>query len=224
MKRHVLVSITLAGVLLLFTACEPAPPPPPPTPPPPPEPTAEELYSQLRGVLGDLLTPGAAAPDDFSVEGIISSVQGRQMQLSATENGRTAIQRITRDVDEAIRTARDEERFRKVKALCQVHRVLQPGNDRYAKVEEHAQMMLDRPEITVTGFAESAGELYVFISLRDPKTGETVSYQRREGEEFHDVMRLVRIIGNLQAVEVEYLPARYVWRVSGPRERVRSGQ
>ncbi len=223
MKRNIFLIMLCAFVLVTFAACEPEPEPEPEEPEKPPEPTAEELYQRIKGLMGQLLVPGMVAPPDDMIQETLGQVQSRRSQLALTENGRNAIQMISRDVDDAIREARREERWRKVKALCMVYAALQPGNERFASLMEQAEMMMNRPQITVTGFVELDGELYAFLELFDPGTGETEQYRRREGEEFHDVMRLVRVVGNQQAVEVEYLPARFVWEVPGPRERARSG-
>jgi hypothetical protein len=224
MKFNTATVLLLIGLTVVFAACqkpEPPPPPPPTEPPPPPEPTPEQHHGQLMSVLGTLAFPGTLAPPDDVIQGIIDQVQSRRMQLAMSENGQAAIQMASRDVDEAIRIAKEEEKWKKVKALCMIYSALQPGNERYATLQEDATIMMNKPKITVTGFVELDGELYAFMDLFDPKTGETTQYRRREGEEFHDVMRIVRIVGNQQSVEVEYLPARYIWTLPGPRERSR---
>jgi len=222
--KHKYIPILLIALLsLAFVACQPPEPEPEPESEEPPEPSPEQYYQQIKNTLGSLLTPGTPAPPDNVIQEAISQVQLRRQQLSMTENGRAAIQMISRDVDESIRETRREGRWKKVKALCVLHTALQPGNERHASLLEHADLMLGCPRITITGFLELDGEIYAFLDLFDPKTGETTPYRRREGEEFHDVMRIVRIVGNQQSVEVEYLPARHVWTVPGPRERARSG-
>lgn len=217
--------MVLIGLSVMLVACqepEPEPPPKKEEPKPPPEPSPEQYHSQLKGVLGQLLIPGMPAGPDSFIQGLLNQLQKLRMQLAMTENGQAGINMVSRDVDEAIRVSKDEERWKKVKALCMAYAALQPGNERYSSVQEQATIMMNRPQITITGFVELDGELYAFMDLFDPKTGETTQYRRREGEEFHDVMRIVRIVGNQQSVEVEYLPARYIWTVPGPRERSRS--
>lgn len=226
MKYNIFIISLFIVLTFAFTACQPPPPPPPPepvVPEEPPEPTPDVYQGQVKSLLGTLLIPGTPAPPDDAIQGIISQVQTKRSQLALTENGVQAISLITRDVDESIRVTKEEERWKKVKALCMIYSALQPGNERYSSLLEQASMMMNRPEITVTGFVELDGELYAFLDLFDPKTGEATSYRRREGEEFHDVMRIVRIVGNQQSVEVEYLPARYVWTLPGPRERAKTG-
>ena len=224
MKFNTAIIMMLIGLSVMLVACQKPEPEPEPAPKenlPPPEPTPDVYHGQLKGVLGTLLIPGTAPPPDSMIQGIINQIQSRRGQLTMTENGQTAIGMITRDVDDAIRISKDEESWTKVKALCMIYAALQPGNERYSSTQEQATIMMNRPQITITGFVELDGELYAFMDLFDPKTGETTQYRRREGEEFHDVMRIVRIVGNQQSVEVEYLPARYIWTVPGPRERSR---
>ncbi len=223
MKPTILLILLAASMMFMFSGCEQPEPEPEPEPEKPPEPTAEELYQRAKSLLGGLLTSGVDAPPDHQIQDILNQVQARRPELALSENGRNAIQMVARDVDNMIRESRDEERWRKVKALCMAYMALRPGDERLASVMEQAEAMMNLPRITVTGFVELDGDLYAFIELFDPKTGEMTAYRRREGEEFHDVMRLVRIIGNQQAVEVEYLPVRHVWQVPGPRERVRGG-
>ena len=219
MKNQKKLWVLLCLSLVLIAACAPEPPPPPPEPEIPPEPSPEEYRQQLRGIMGPMVQSGVAAQPDTMVPGILDQLQGRKLQLMATENGRTAIQMITRDIEENIRVAREEERWRKISALCRAFRVFQPDNTRYEKQREYADLMVTRPNLMVTGFMELDNELYVFIDLFDPTDGKTTAYRVREGEEFHGNMRLVRIIGNQHSVEVEFLPLHYTWICVGPKKR-----
>ncbi len=225
MKNKITVVSLLLLVLVMLSSCKPEPPPPPP-PPPPPEPTAEEYYQQLRTLMGNLLLSGIEAQPDSTIPELLTQLNGRKAQLSASENGRGALQMLSRDVEEAIRVSREQERWRKISALCRVYLTLHPDNTRFEKTREYADLMLQRPVLKVTGFMELDNELYVFIDLFDPKTGETKAYKVREGEEFHaregedfHIMRLVKIIGNQYSVEVEYLPLNYSWECIGPKKR-----
>lgn len=219
MNKKVTLVVFVCLALILIAACKPAPPPPPPTPPPPPEPTPEEYHQQLRGLMGNLLMSGIQAPDDALIPDLLSQLQAKKLQLTATENGRQSLNLITRDVEESIKVAREEERWRKISALCRVYQVFQPENTRFEKAREYADLMIKRPILVVTGFMELDNELYVFIDLFDPTTGKTTAYRVREGEEFHTTMRLVKIIGNQQSIEVEYLPLNYSWECVGPKKR-----
>lgn len=218
MKKIFPLLTLICLLLVLVAACAPEPPPPPPEPEEPPEPTPEEYRQQLRSMMGSLLQPGIP----LSGEPPIIELQGRKTQLMATDNGRAALGMITRDIEDAIRLNKEEERWPKLAALCRAFRVLQPDNTRYEKTREYADLMMKRPRITVTGFMELDKELYVFIDLFDRETGATSSHRVREGEEFYSTMRLVRIIGNQQSVEVEYLPLSYTWICDGPKERARA--
>ena len=84
---------------------------------------------------------------------------------------------------------------------------------------EQATIMMNKPQITVTGFVELDGELYAFMICLIPRQVKP-RYAAAKVRSF-TMMRTVRIVGNQQSVEVEYLPARYIWTVPGPRERSR---
>ncbi|NLO34235.1 MAG: hypothetical protein GX117_12940 [Candidatus Hydrogenedentes bacterium] len=223
MSKKILLTLMLCFAMILVAACQPEPPPPPPEPEIPPEPTPAEYHQQLRSVMGDLLMSGIAAPHDSLIPDMITQLQGRRTQLLTTDNGREALNMITRDVDAALKVSRDEERWRKIAILCRIYMVFQPDNNRYEKTREYAELMLKRPILTVTGFIELDNDLYVFIDLFDPNDGEVTAYRVREGEEFLNVMRIVKIIGNQQAIEVEYLPLHYTWECVGPKLRDKVG-
>lgn len=229
--KNILLPMVLLCILVGFVvACAPEPPPPPPPPEdlPPPEPSPEEYRQQVRSILSSYLMTGTSAPDDSVLPEILNQTQARRAQLIASENGRQALHLITADVDESLKLAREEERWRKISGLCRIYKALQPDSNRYEKLQSYSDEMVKRPILTVTGFIELDDELYVFIDLFDPTTGQTKAYRCREGEEFHErdnktVMRLVRIVGNKQSIEVEYLPANYSWLCIGPKERSRIG-
>lgn len=227
MPKKWLILCVILLALVTVTACQPPPPPPPPTPPPPPEPTADELAAKARSALGSLLTDAPMAGD----LGVAASFGGTKSQLSATENGRAALGMVQRDVEDAMKKSRDASRWRKVKALCEVYKILQPASDRYVKLERDAELMMARPVVVVTGFVQTGGELYAFLEVKDPVTSAKQTFKVREGEEFYrpekigsqpnnsELLRLVRVIGNQQEVEIEYKPANYVWKIPGPRTR-----
>lgn len=229
-KKWLILCVVL---LALFTvnACTPPPPPPPPAPPPPPPPTPEEEAAKARTALGALLVDGPLTGDPAAAASLAMSFSGVKSQLSATENGRAGLAIIQREVEDSMKKSREASRWRKVKLLCEVYKVIQPGSDRYAKLERDAEMMMARPEVVVTGFVQTGGEIYAFLEVKDPISGAKETFKVREGEEFYhpdkigsqpnssEVLRLVRIIGNQQEVEIEYKVANFLWKVPGPRTR-----
>jgi len=99
-----------------------------------------------------------------------------------------------------------------------LYQVVEPGSDRFKKIEERADLMLARPDVHVRGFVQVENELYAFLEVLNLKTREVTTHKVREGEEFYDVLRLIRIVGNQQAVEILYIPANDTWTVQGPRQ------
>lgn len=232
MGKHLLVG--LVCMLLLLAAapgCTPEPPPPPPpeTPPPPPEPTPEQHHATMKGNLSALFAEGGMGPDVAAA--LVASFNGMKMQMSATDNGRAALGMIQRDIEDGIRSFRQQNRWVKVKACCELYKILQPGSDRYAKAERDAELMMARPTVVVTGFMKSGSEIYSFLSVTNPETQQEETFKIREGEEFYrpakvgsqendqDLLRLVRIIGDQQSVELEYKPVNFLWECPGPRKR-----
>ncbi len=229
-KKYLAVCLVLL-VLVAVTACQPPPPPPPPTPPPPPEPTPDQHADNARKTLGPLLGDAPLPPGQAALDSLVSGFGGIKAQLSATENGRGGLAIIQRDIEDTIKKMRDAGRWRKVKVLCDVYKVLQPASDRYVKLSRDAEMMMAKPDVLVTGFVHTGGDLYAFMEVKDPITGSKETFKVREGEEFYrpakigampnssELLRLVRIIGNQQEIEIEYKPANFLWKVPGPRTR-----
>ncbi len=231
MRKKWLVLCVLILVLLAVNACTPPPPPPPPTPPPPPPPTPEEEAAKARTALGSLLADAPLTGDRAADAALVSSFNGVKSQLSATENGRQGLTIVQREIEDAMKKFRETGRWRKVKVLCEIYKIIQPGSDRYAKLERSAELMMARPQVMVTGFVQTGGDVYTFLEVTDPESGAKETFKVREGEEFYrpakigslpnnsEALRLVRIIGNQQEVEIEYKLANFLWKVPGPRTR-----
>ncbi len=232
MPNKCLVICLILLAMVAVTACQPPPPPPPPTPPPPPEPTPDQHAENARKALGPLLGESPLPPGGQSaLDPLVSAFSGVKGQLSATENGRGGLAIIQREVEDTIKKMRDQARWRKVRVLCDVYKVLQPGSDRYAKLERDAELMMAKPEVVSTGFVQTGADLYAFLEVSDPINGGKETFKVREGEEFYrpaklgnqpnssEVLRMVRIIGNQQEVEIEYKPANFLWQIPGPRTR-----
>jgi hypothetical protein len=218
-------------VLISVVGCQQQPPPPPPTPaaaPPPPEPSPEEQASRARSALDPILKDGPLPPGG---ESIASSFGGTKTQMSATENGRMALGILQKDVEDAIKRAKEQKRFHKIVTLCNLYEAFQPGSDRYTKTKQDAEKMASIPQVQVMGFVHTGGDLYAFIEVKGAADGKVETFKVREGEEFYkpakvgnepnssEILRLVRIIGNQQECEIEYKPASFLKRVPGPRIR-----
>lgn len=213
-------TIALLTVALSFVAgCKEEPPPPPPTNVPP-EPTPEEIYSELKTAAQPIL--GALTQEFMPPEArdaAISAVRASLSKHQAKENGRVAIAKFIPDVTDFVRQAREGKphRPRVEMAGVMLYEVLKPGDDRYAKRKETLKLLLARPKVNVRGFIDSGGELIAFLEVIDADSTEKHMYKIREGEEFHNVLKLIRIIGNKQAVEIEYLPLKDSFEVPGPK-------
>mgnify|MGYP006959904775 FL=1 len=152
-------------------------------------------------------------------------------KFTATDNGRQALSRITNDIKDFERRGKKDERWRLVKTAIEALDVLDPGckNTIYSKDWEYALLMLNKPNVKITGFLESDGEIYVWCKVKDPVAMTEDIYKVREGEEFHTrkntdgttqgpLIKMLRIIGDKHSVEFLYIPANVSWTVLGPNE------
>lgn len=210
-----------AFVVLLVVGCSAKQPEPvKPENVPPPEPTPQELYSsKLKPVIDVLSRPvnAGGALTMAEVTKVTEDLRGARSELAAKDNGRQALSKFQTDIEDLVKKGRNQQCWLAVKGCCMSYSILQPGNDRYAKLELRADLMLKRPVVTVKGFFQvgDGKELYAFLDVKDKETGAVTSHKVREGEEFHSVLQLVRIVGDQQAVEILYIPVGDTWTVKG---------
>ncbi len=190
-------------------------------PPPPPPPSAQEIHQEMRSAIG-VLWRGGVSPQDR--ENLVNQLNQVKSRFNYEINAPEAIKRLEQDINDLVNQAREAGRWGVVKGCAMAYKVLHPNSDRYNRIEERADMYLERPIVDVTGFMEVDGVLYTFLRVSDPVSNRVESYRVREGEEFHETnkygitLRLLRVIGNQRAVEIEYKPLQEPWEVPGPRQ------
>jgi hypothetical protein len=220
----------LVLLVLPLGECGEGAPPPPAQPQAPPEPTAQEIRGELRNSIQPLMQasgPQAELPPAVRNEAVSAFNQVRAKH-SAGVNAQEAFEQFTTEVESLISTARTNEAWGAVKGGIEVYKSLSPGSDRYTNLEQRADIMLARPSVRVGGFFGTGDATEIFMEVTDPQLQrQTQTYRVREGEEFHEkpteqgprpVLRVVRIIGNNAAVEIEYMPIQDTWTVQGPRQ------
>lgn len=221
MYKVLAYSLLCMLVLVMFVGCGEEEPEEPEEPPPPPPPTASEIHQEMRSAIGVLWRGGLSENDREEVVQKLTQVRNQYQQ---EENAPEAFRRLENDITELIPQARDADRWGIVKGAAMAYKVMNPNSDRYDRLEERADMYLERPQVEVTGFMNVDGDLYTFMRVTDPVTNEVNTYRVREGEEFHETekygitLRLLRIIGNQSAVELEYVPIQEPWVVPGPKQ------
>ena len=219
------VAVVLCLVFLFIAGCaqeKPVEEPAPATPPPPPEPTADEIYRDLRQSVEILWRPlqGGFGLSLAEVDGAIANLRSVRGGHAAHIHQKEASDRLLRDVDKLIADAKKEGRWRPILGGCAVYKEIDPGNTRHKKVEEYATLMLARPKVQCVGFSTVDGQTYIMLTVEPAEGGEQKNYRVRVGEEFADVIRVEEIIGNQQKVRLNYLPVNDSdWLVLGPSER-----
>jgi hypothetical protein len=209
--------LSLALMLAIHIGCAKKEEPKPEEPPPP---STDQIMAEMRQSVQPL----------FDGHNLNAGLQ-EDLRLQTVNNLRTAInkfavannpnlpeakRRIKNDIEDLLKKAREADRWRVVKGCCEAIRVIEPSDERFKKVEERADLILARPVVQVKGFFETDGHLVAFLRVRDPKTDKVTTYKIREGEDFHDVFRLVKIVGNQESVEILYKPIDDTYVVKAP--------
>jgi len=164
-----------------------------------------ELIARDLAPLSGAFSGGWLTNDDK--DKIVSKLRTHKATYQSKENGVIALERITAEVEKAVRMARDEERWRLVINCLEIYDVLQPGSTKFQRIAKLADLQLKKPKVKLKGFfrdIDSNDQFYAFVDINDPESGKTYSEQMRVGEEKHGI-RLHRIIGNQQGVEFEYM-------------------
>jgi hypothetical protein len=204
--------VLLLTIPLLFTACGPseeekkqeeaknAPPPPEP-------PTAAEIAqkivneTQLDSPIpaeGTIIPPEAVA----QYKGLF---QNHKNVHSNTPEGKEALNMVGKRVEQRIRQTEKAKAWEPLLLLIEVHGVLNPGSNKFARQLNLAAAELRKPQITIKGIV-SDGTTGIKIALLDlylPMEKETVSDRIRVGEEKYGV-KLQQVIGNDQGLLFEY--------------------
>ncbi len=228
------IAIVCLALMFVVCACEPAPPPPPPAPPPPPPPSPQEIAAEIRPCLGPyqaLVTttvPGqGTGSGGQGAFGSLSAEQQKQTfdclaaaksKHQVTENGKEALGVITHELEDLIKVARDQHRWKLVLGCIESHAALAGPSEKYKRLKEHAEKELRRPVVRVKGFFddEDNKQTYVFLQFELKPSGEVIQERMRVGEEKH-MVKFLEIIGNRKGVRLEYteLPGT-IWDAMAP--------
>ena len=185
---------------------------------PPPPPTAEELYTKLRQPVEPMFSSVASGQPFSNAQrsAAVDGLRAAKAQIAAELNQAQASKKMEGDLEVMIKEAKTKENWRAVKGGIESYKIFKIGEKRYDDDEEYADLMLARPTAEIEGFFELDGETVVFFEITDANTGKKESYKVREGEDFHEVLQLVRIIGRRDAAELMYKPVNQTWTVQAP--------
>ena len=211
--------------LLTLAGCTPKEEPKPENAPPPP-PTAEEQYAKLRGPVEPMFASVnnsgfSNAQRSQAVEGLRTAKNQLTAEMATPQgiNIPPALKRIQGDIENLIRDAKKADNQRVVKGGIEAYKIFQPADKRWDEDEKYADLILARPSVAIDGFFDLDVETYVFAEVTDANTGKKDTYKIREGEDFHEVLQLVRIIGRRDAIEILYKPVNQTWTVKSPSKK-----
>lgn len=217
--------------LVALVGCTKEEPPAEAVPVEVPPKTTEAIFGEYNAALQPLFlaaTPGSGFAFGMA-DPIISAFSMAKGQNSVPKeiNEPAASAQIEQQVANHITKARDAEEWFALDGLLRVHAQLNPSSQRYQQLRRKTDLMMERPLVKCTGFAEiDGGDLMAFLDVMDPKTFKITSVRVREGEEFYPdaegktTLRLVRVIGAQSGLEMEYMrvPGE-TWEITGPVNR-----
>ncbi len=219
--------------VLLLTACEdvafwqeePEEPDPTPIPEPSPEEMVQDALQQL--FILDLIPPNTPLQMLLTPEGrrqLLQNVASWRAQAATTESGRDAIEKLRLNLDSRMREARDDQNAALVLLICDILDVLGDERGIIDRYREWAEIHNNRPVVTIRGWFQQQDieleEIYAFVQIYTPETGEIHSEQVREGDIVHG-LEFVEIIGRNRGMRIEYLATGDRFDVYGPRRRPR---
>lgn len=222
---------TIAVVLmaLWLQGCGEKPPPEPPKAEAPKDKSPEEYYQKIKGSFPD---PSLLEnlPEEVVLASIAPAVEALKKEAGGadTENKSAAKKRLGEELLAGARQFKEKEKWACVKAACDLRFEVTSDRTQTEKLESLAKQILARPKITVQGFMEVGSQLFILLQCRDLKTGQTRTFRVLEsedfgepegfgaGEDFRDKLKLSRVIGNREAVEIYDYKTKDTWEVAGP--------
>ncbi|HNR29366.1 MAG TPA: hypothetical protein PKI11_00620 [Candidatus Hydrogenedentes bacterium] len=218
------VSIALVLAVVLFLGCQEEPPPPEPVEEPPPEPTADDIYNEMKTSVQVLWRPmtGGGALQVAEIEPPANALRAAKAKNMSYQHLPEANSRMRRDLEDLIRDSDKNQRWRVLKAACLAFEALEPGSTRYKRMIERADIMMARPFVKVLGFSTVDDQTYIMFQVTDAITQEISNRTARVGEELVEGVRVEEILGGNQAVRLNYLPVNdSSWITPGPSEMLK---
>lgn len=227
-------TLTLCFVILVaFCGCKKEPPPPLEKPPPPP-PSPEELAIPIKACIEPLreLTRNAAPGKGWGAGGkgasgllrrpvqkqVVDCLKSEYQKNRGKVNGPEALTIVQRELEDIIRLARDQERWRLVVGCIGAFKAVAPNSSKMDALLRRADLHMRRPIVRVRGFFDDNenNETYVFLEFTLRPSMKKYQERMRVGDEKHEV-RLLDLVGDKKGVRLEYLPIDgKVWDVLGP--------
>jgi hypothetical protein len=176
-----------------------------------PPPTEPEIVRELSVPLTAYFQMGKdqALPQEDIDQMMGKLAQGKNKHRVATEdnpNGPKALLAVANRIEDTMSEARGQKNWHKTLYGTRLLEAVTPDNPKITRYRTQAQVEINRPQITITGFVGIDDETTISMTVFMPSTKKTEKAWVRIGEEFADsTMQLIDVIGDNRGVEVLYL-------------------
>lgn len=203
-----LLYLFLAMIFIIGCAAKEEEPEEEPPPPPPPPPTPQEIAAKIVNDLGldGPLPESSAKVNPNNAKKLLNIASTQNKQLSATEDGKKALQIVNRKLDSRIRACANNEAWAHTLMYTEMHNAFVPDSAKFLAERNRAIAELKKPEVTLKGIINDAatGRQIAYLEMYLPLTKETVTENMRLGDTLHG-LKFTEVIGNNQGVVFNYI-------------------
>ena len=181
----------------------------PPKAEPPKPMTRDEIYGELKTIISPYRRAilGQSGLNDAIQQSIVTELRDVQLKHAHNPEGAAALRDIADDLVKYAQEAKEIERWKLVKGCVDAHALLNMESHLLNRLDARAEEIIASPAVKVRGYMEdlTSKDFFVFLEIRDRKTGEIDTISVQEGDEF-DQLRLVEVHANKNEVVLQYLP------------------
>ena len=176
--------------------------------PPPPPPTPEEIAAKIVNDLQlDKPLPAAGSTFDPGLLGTFTAkLKAEKAQRSATQDGKIALQIVSKRIDQRIRQCFNNELWSHTLANVELHLIMEPGSTKFIAEQTRAVAELKKPKVTIKAIISDGqtGARMAYLDIYLPLEAETRSESMKLGDQMYGI-RFTEIIGNNQGIIFEYM-------------------
>jgi hypothetical protein len=170
------------------------------------------IYAVVDGITAETKVPAELRKS--MTEHVENSMKEFRSNPDATRGFRRASYRL----EDRLRECREAQNADSVLLMCDLIKMLNPGNERLGSFTKWAHDLKNRPEVIIRGWYEdlAANEetIYVFLDVTLPGDNEVHAVRARKGDTFFD-LEFLDIIGDRSGILLKYTKTADIFEVYG---------